>query len=131
MSVILDTDHCVAILRGTLNVDGHVSPVTPLFVTAITVGELVYGARKSDRAEQNLAQVDLLLAGVAVLPLDEAAARRWGTLKDALRRDGMLLAEPDLQIAAIALYHGLPLATHNQRHFQRIPGLALLDWLEG
>lgn len=38
-------------------------------------------------------------------------------------------AEPDLQIASIALQHGLPLATHNAGHFDRIPELALVDWL--
>ena len=42
---------------------------------------------------------------------------------------GKVLAEPDLQIASIALYHELPLVTHNQRHFNRVPGLILQDWL--
>ena len=35
----------------------------------------------------------------------------------------------DLQIASIALSHGLPLVTHNTAHFNRIPGLVLVDWL--
>lgn len=66
---------------------------------------------------------------MTVLPLEEAAARRRGQLKDQLRRLGTPLAEPDLQIAAIAMEHGLPLATHNQRHFARVEGLPLVDWL--
>jgi tRNA(fMet)-specific endonuclease VapC len=129
VSFILDTDHCIAILRGHLDVSAHVSPTTPLFVTAITVSELVYGAHKSDRPGDRMAQVDVLLGAVVVLPFDAAAARRCGALKDALRRAGVLLAEPDLQIASIALYQALPLATHNQRHFARVPGLRLVDWL--
>ena len=129
MNLILDTDHCVAILRGQLDVGMHVESTTPLFVTALTASELVYGAHKSIRPEYHLAQVDLLLGGVTVLPFDAEAAKRCGQLKDALRRAGTLLSELDLQIASIALCHAMPLATHNQRHFARVPGLTLVDWL--
>jgi tRNA(fMet)-specific endonuclease VapC len=129
VSVILDTDHCVAVLRGQLDVGAHVGPTTPLFVTAITVSELAYGAHKSDRPEHHLAQVDLLLDSVTVLPFDTKVARRCGQLKDMLRRAGTPLSEPDLQIASIALCHALPLASHNQRRFARVPDLPLVDWL--
>ncbi len=129
MSLILDTDHCIAILRGRLDASQRVPADADLFVTAITVTELIYGAYKSELPDHNLQQVNLLLQGVAVLPLEEVAARRCGQLKDQLRRLGTPLAEPDVQIAAIALEHSLPLATHNQRHFGRVAGLQLVDWL--
>jgi tRNA(fMet)-specific endonuclease VapC len=76
-----------------------------------------------------MAQVDVLLAGVDILPFDEPAARRFGKLKADLEKAGISLAMADLQIAAIALYHQVPLVTHNQRHFNRVPGLNLEDWL--
>ena len=129
MSFILDTDHCVAVLRGLLDVGAHVQPATPLFVTAITVSELVYGAHKSNRPEHHLAQVDLLLDGLTVLPFDTEAARRCGRLKNTLHRAGTPLSEPDLQIASVVLCRALSLATHNQRYFARVPGLSLVDWL--
>ena len=129
MSFIIETDHCVEILRGRLDVGQFVQPDTPLFITAITVSELIYGAYKSDRTAAHLAQVDLLLAGATVLPFDAAAARRCGAIKDLLRRAGTPLAEPDLQIASIVLEHALPLVTHNQEHFKRVPGLVLTDWI--
>ena len=37
MSFMLDTDHCVAILRGGLDVSEQIEPTTALFVSAITV----------------------------------------------------------------------------------------------
>jgi tRNA(fMet)-specific endonuclease VapC len=129
VSFILDTDHCIAILRGRLDICSKAEPTTPLFITAITVSELSYGAYKSQRPEHHLAQVDLLIAGVTVLPFDTAAGKRCGMLKDSLRRAGNPIAEPDLQIASIALENTLPLVTHNQKHFNRIPGLELDDWL--
>jgi tRNA(fMet)-specific endonuclease VapC len=129
VSYIVETDHCIAILRGKLDIGRYVAPDTPLYVTAITVSELVYGAYKSDRPAENLAQVDQLLAGVTILPFDAGAARRCGELKDTLRRAGTPLAELDLQIAGIALHYALPLATHNLDHFKRVPGLLLVDWM--
>jgi predicted nucleic acid-binding protein len=37
--------------------------------------------------------------------------------------------EMDTQIAAHALALGLPLVTHNTRHFKRMLGLKLEDWM--
>jgi tRNA(fMet)-specific endonuclease VapC len=129
VSFILDSDHCIAILRKQLDVSARVNLQVPLFVTTLTVSELTFGAHKSARVAHNLAQVDVLLEGMAILPFGTAAARRHGELKDILRRAGTPLAELDLQIASIALSRGLPLVTHNTAHFNRIPGLVLVDWL--
>ena len=129
MTQILDTDHCVAILRGRLKWHDRVTPNTSLLITAVTVGELIFGAYRSERLAENLALVDELLEIVTILPFDTDAARRHGELKDYLRRAGTPLADLDLQIACIALVHALPLATHNSNHFNRIPGLHLVDWL--
>ncbi len=129
MSFILDTDHCVEILRGRLQWQGRVVPDTSLLITAVTVSELIFGAHRSERLAENLALIDEFLKIVTILPVDEAAARRHGELKDILRRAGTPLADLDLQIASIALSRGLPLVTHNTGHFDRVPGLALVDWL--
>jgi tRNA(fMet)-specific endonuclease VapC len=129
VNLILDTDHCVAILRGRLKWQDRATPNTSLLITAVTVGELIFGAYRSERLAENLALVDELLEIVAVLPFDTNAARRHGELKDTFRRAGTPLADLDLQIACIALIYALPLATHNTNHFNRIPGLHLVDWL--
>ena len=127
--IILDSDHCIELLRGRLDVRGRVAADELLAVTSITVGELVHGARRSAQPERNLARVEVLLAAVEVLPFGEAAARRFGLLKADLERSGSRLADLDLQIAAICLDADATLATHNVRHFGRIGGLAIVDWL--
>jgi tRNA(fMet)-specific endonuclease VapC len=129
---ILDSDHCVAILRAKLDLSGRVPPDEVLAVTAISVGELVHGAVKSQRAAENLARLDVLLAAVTILPYDEWSARRFGQLKARLEGAGETLSDLDLQIGSIALEHAAALVTHNQRHFTRLAdlaGLALEDWL--
>ena len=126
---ILDSDHWVALLRGRLDLRGRVAADEELAMSAISVGELVYGVGRSARPGERLLELDTLLAGVTVLPYDEQAARHFGSLKVALERRGERLDDADLQIAAIALSHTVPLVTHNSRHFDRVPGLSLEDWL--
>jgi tRNA(fMet)-specific endonuclease VapC len=129
---ILDSDHCVAILRAQLDLTGRVSPDEELGITSISVGELVHGATKSQRAADNLARLDVLLAALTILPYDEWSARRFGQLKARLEQDGEIVSDLDLQIASIALDQEAPLITHNQKHFYRLKdlaGLILEDWL--
>ena len=129
---ILDSDHCVAILRARLDLTGRVAPDEELAVTAISVGELVHGAKKSQRAEDNLARLDVLLAALTILPYDEWSARRFGEIKALLERGGEAISDLDIQIASIALDQGSALVTHNYKHFRRVSelgGLVLEDWL--
>jgi tRNA(fMet)-specific endonuclease VapC len=127
---LFDSDHCVAILRGKLDLRGKIVAEEALAVTAISVGELMHGARRSKHPDDNLARLDVLLATLTILPFDEFAARRFGALKASLENDGQPLHDLDLQIAGIALENDLPLLTHNRKHFERIEKLKLEDWLE-
>jgi tRNA(fMet)-specific endonuclease VapC len=127
---VLDSDHCVALLRGHLDLRGRVAPAEELGVTAISLGELTHGACKSSRVTENLARLDVLLAVVTILPYDEQTARRFGHIKADLERAGKRLSDLDLQIAATVLQHDVPLVTHNRWHFDRVTGLVIEDWLE-
>ena len=129
---ILDSDHCVAILRAGLDLTGRVAPDEELATTAVSVGELVHGATKSQRAMDNIARLDVLLAALTILPYDEWSARRFGQLKAQLEQAGEIISDLGLQIASIALDHDAVLVTHNQKHFSRLTsmaGLVLEDWL--
>jgi len=129
---ILDSDHCIAVLRGILDIREKIAPSEELAVTSIGVGELVHGAHKSLHFTENLARLDVLLADMVVLAYDEAAARRFGWLKAQLESTGVRLNDLDLQIASIAIDWKTPLVTHNQRHFGRLvdlAGLIVEDWL--
>ena len=129
---ILDTDVCMELLRGServiarrLATDDHVA------TTWITASELFFGAAKSKDPDGNAALVTEFLASHPVLSLDLAAAHLFGEVKAHLRARGIPLADADLFIAATALAHTATLVTSNRRHYERIPGVAIEDWIRG
>jgi tRNA(fMet)-specific endonuclease VapC len=129
---ILDSDHCVAILRGRLDLTVWASPDEELAITTVSVGELVHGAAKSQRVTDNLARLDVLLAALTLLPFDEWAARRFGHLKAELEQAGEVIGDLDLQIASIAGEENATLVTHHSKHFSRLADrtqLTIEDWL--
>ncbi len=127
---ILDTDHCIALLRKKLDLRDHITANEELFITAVNVAELTHGAQRSQHREDNLARLEVLLAALTVLPFDESAARRFGGLKAELETKGEPLDDLDLEIASIALENNLPLVTNNTIHFKRISGLELHNWIK-
>jgi tRNA(fMet)-specific endonuclease VapC len=98
------------------------------FMSAISYAELLYGALRRGRQEL-LGEIHRLARRMRVLPFDQVAAERFADLKADLERLGTPIAEADLRIAATALVNGLILVTGNERHFRRVPGLAIENWL--
>jgi len=129
---LLDTDVCVEVLRGNPAViERRATTRDEVATSCITAAELHYGAARSWDPPANAALVDRFLETLPVLNLDRAASRRFGRLKADLQRQNALLADADLLIAAIALATGATLVTGNQRHYERIEGLAIEDWIRG
>lgn len=102
------------------------------FTSSITLGELVFGAhRLGARGDALLERMDrALLPNLSVLPFDTEAARHYGSIRAGLERRGTPIGDADIRIAAIALAHGFTVVTGNVRHFQRVPGLSVENWLE-
>ena len=107
-------------------------PQEQQFTSSITLGELVYGAHRRKEHQAALLQRinQLLLVNQSILPLDAPSARRCGEVRAQLEEQGLPIGDADLRIASIALARGLIVVTGNVRHFQRIPGLAVENWLE-
>lgn len=105
-------------------------PAEEQFTSVITVGEMIYGAYRSNRPDYFFQKLDeLVWPNVIILPFDEKAARRYGRLRSDLEKAGTSLSEPDLRIASIALAQNLALVTANTQHFSRIQELGVENWL--
>jgi tRNA(fMet)-specific endonuclease VapC len=100
--------------------------------STVTLGELVYRANRMPvHTARLLERLDAVIPShLPVLPFDELAARRYGETRAALERTGTSIGDADLRIAAIALAAGATVVTGNVRHFERVAGLTVENWLE-
>ena len=104
-------------------------PVENQFTSSITLGELVYGARKIG-SENLLEKIEeRVSAKLPILPFDADAARRYGEVRAELERQGTPIGDADVRIAAIALVRKLIVVTGNIRHFRKVPHLTVENWL--
>jgi tRNA(fMet)-specific endonuclease VapC len=130
--ILLDTDALSELMRArpASRLVARLERVPPAqqATSAITLGEIAYGARKAGKPvlfDRALG----LLRGVKILDFDRRAAERYGEIRLALERAGVRLADPDLRIAAIAVASERLLITGNLKHFGRVPGLRAEDWI--
>ncbi|MGB7798561.1 MAG: PIN domain-containing protein [Pseudonocardiaceae bacterium] len=129
-----DTDILSATIRPAppLHLIRRLATVPPQeqFTTSITVGELIYGARRVGREDLSRRVEQVIRRAQTVLAFDTTAARTFGFLKATLEQRGTPLAESDLRIASIALSRGLILVTRNVRHFQHVAELTVENWID-
>ena len=98
-------------------------------ISVLTRAELRFGQAGMAEDDRRRSLIDHFLQQLPNLPWTQQAADHYGALKDAHRRASTPIGELDTQIAAHALAEGLTLVTHNTRHFERIGGLKLEDWM--
>jgi tRNA(fMet)-specific endonuclease VapC len=132
MTYLLDTDICIHWLRGQSAVHRRLAAVGPeaICVSTITLAELYYGAECSQKAAENHRAIDDFSSGVHVLGVNSDVARTFGEIKAQLRRQGGLIEDFDLALAATALAYGFILVTNNVSHFARIAGLIVENWVQ-
>ena len=102
-----------------------------LFTSVISIGELQFGIEKlpvgKRRSDLNMWLDDIRERFAnRTLDFEQSSALIWGNIRAHLRRVGQEKPTIDLQIAAIALHHGLPVVTRNTKHFEGL-GLTLIN----
>jgi tRNA(fMet)-specific endonuclease VapC len=124
---LLDTNVVIALFAGEVAVTDRLSDAEEVFVPTIVLGELYYGAHKSQRPQENLARIEECAARSVVLGCDSETARRYGRMKNRLRQKGRPIPENDIWIAAIARQHDLTLVARDT-HFGEVDGLKVEAW---
>ncbi len=92
-----------------------------IFITSITLFELLIGATNSDKKED----VYKLVSGIPVLTLDEESSKAASEVFLKLKSQNQIIEIRDIFIAAICLKNGYPIKTLNKKHFDRVEGLAV------
>jgi predicted nucleic acid-binding protein len=123
--MVIDTSIFIAYLRSKDRTNTALAKLpteTVLYVSSITAFELYSGATDIKKRQD----IDTLLQGVFILPLNTDIAKNAGFIYQDLRRRGNMIEVTDILVAATALENDLPIKTLNTSHFQRIPGLVML-----
>ncbi len=128
---MLDTNVCIRVLRDRPQ---HVrarfnAQADGLCISTVVLMELLHGAAKSARPDDNRREVERFAARLQVLPFDADAAGHAAEIRAALERRGQLIGAYDTQIAGHARSRGLIVVTSNLGEFTRVEGLRCEDWL--
>ena len=97
-------------------------------VSLVVSAELRYGAQEKNSLPLEK-RIEEFLRTIEIVPLDEPIDRIYATLRAKLKKDGRLIGQNDLFIAAHALALGHTLVTDNEEEFARVPGLKVENWL--
>lgn len=132
--VFLDTNIVIAVMTRRLptlteRIEAELGFGTQLYLSAIVLSELDYGARKSSAPQRNLERISEFLAAVAgVAAFDADDAAEAGDIRAYLEARGTPIGANDLLVAAQSRCRSSLLVTSNRREFDRVPGLLVTDW---
>ncbi|MFQ5528604.1 MAG: type II toxin-antitoxin system VapC family toxin [Thermoanaerobaculia bacterium] len=129
MKLLLDTNAYSALLRGHREVVSTVRRADRVLLSAVVVGELLYGFRHGSRFEENSARLEAFLKKAAVDPVRVGftTAERFGRIAASLRGKGRPLPTNDVWIAAHAMETGADLLSSDS-HFGAVDGLAWIPF---
>jgi tRNA(fMet)-specific endonuclease VapC len=132
MPFLLDTNSWIHYLKQPGSpIRSRLQAVKPGDVVCCSVvrAELLHGAEKFGNRDRRVATVVQTLAPFRSLPFDDDAAAVYAHIRHTLETAGATIGPYDLQIAAIALLHGLTLVSDNTTEFSRVSGLQIENWL--
>jgi tRNA(fMet)-specific endonuclease VapC len=132
MHYMLDTNICSYVLRSRPDaVKQRFDEAVPdaLGISTVVLAELLYGAARHPSGAAIRREIRDFVSRLDVLPWDEAAAEHYGDLRAELERHGRPLGAMDLMIAAHARSRGATLVSNDVRHFARVEGLLVANWV--
>jgi tRNA(fMet)-specific endonuclease VapC len=127
ISFLIDTDWVIDHLNSFGPATQRLLELEPqgLAVSIITVAELWEGVIFSRDRRRSETMLRDFVENVRVVAIDEEICQQFGRIRGTLRKEGKLIGDLDLLIAACSVRHGLTLLTNNRRHFEHIEGLRI------
>lgn len=129
---LLDTNICIYIAKhNPASVREHFAQhsANELVMSVITLGELHFGAEKSQAKEKALAVIQELANLMNVEELTESTAEHYGQIRAELQKSGQIIGNNDVWIAAHARSQDWVLVTNNEKAFLWVEGLRVENWV--
>lgn len=131
MLYMLDTNAVSEVMKGNHVMDHRLEGLDPSewCISAITHAEICFGLAKRPEATRIARAAAAFFEIARTMPWDVVAAEAHGKLRARLQRAGTPIGDFDEMIAAHALALGAVLVTANERHFDRVDGLDVVNWV--
>ena len=123
--IVVDTDVVIDFFNGVFpgaEVMSKLISSQEVALTSISVFELYAGIE----GKRRLSQIETLIQGVTILPLDVIEAVIAGKIYTQLKSKGQLVGTHDILIAATCVANRIPLYTKNVAHFSKIEDILIL-----
>jgi tRNA(fMet)-specific endonuclease VapC len=128
---LLDTNICIYIAKhNPPAVKERFSQHTAaeLAISVVTLGELRFGAEKSQSRERALKVINKLTSTMQIAPINDIVGEHYGQIRADLQQKGLIIGNNDLWLAAHARAEGWILVTNNEREFVRVQQLQVENW---
>ena len=130
---LLDTNICIYITKHQPEIvrqhfEKHL-PDGNIFISVITLGELRFGAEKSQWKDKAFKVIDELTSIIPVIELDEQTAVHYAQIRKQLALQGQMIGNNDLWLAAHARANNWVMVTNNEKEFLRVDGLRVENWV--
>lgn len=131
MNYLLDTNICIYYFKGQYKLKEKIEKIgfQNFAISEITLAELIYGAEKSQRKEQNLKVVEDFADKITIIPI-LTSIRIYGKEKARLKTKGTIISDLDLFIGATSIVNDMILVTRNTREFECLKDIKLENWID-
>jgi len=131
MNYLLDTNICIYYFKGQFGLKKKIEEIgfQKFAISEITLAELIYGAEKSQKKEQNLKVVEDFADKITIIPI-LTSIRIYGKEKARLKTKGTIISDLDLFIGATSIVNDMILVTRNTREFERLKDIKLENWID-
>ncbi len=109
-------------------------PLEQLYISVVTLAEIRFGIERVGEANRRFELTDWLTNKVRpmfeqrVLPITEDVMLKWRLLVEEGRKTGHTFSQPDLIIAATAIYHGLTIITRDRKDYAKARAQVINPW---
>lgn len=129
---MLDTNICIYVLKNHSDQLRHkFKAIKEICISSVTYGELCFGIENGGNhlKKERWEQLDIFTQRLLIDPWDAGAGKHYGAIRAQLKKDGALIGNNDLLIAAHARSIDAVLVTNNVREFNRVPDLTIENWI--
>ncbi len=129
---MLDTDTSSYIIRNrpeSVRVRFGKLDSSQVCISVITHAELLYGVKSATSARTIRPAVEDFVRRLTVLEWDSVAAEHYADIRVKLETGGTPIGNMDLMIAAHARSLSAVIVTNNEKHFRRVSGLTVENWV--